>query len=79
MKANGSNWTNGDINIVMIGASPILPSLIPILTLFWLRIADDNLSINRNKWDQEYDYIIGKINLITITDINQWGIIIDWD
>lgn len=46
----------------MIGASPILPSLIPILTLFWLRIADDNLSINRNKWDPEYDYIIGKIN-----------------
>ncbi|XP_015787030.1 glucose dehydrogenase [FAD, quinone] [Tetranychus urticae] len=42
----------------MTGASPILPSLIPILTLFWLRVADDNLSINRNKWDVEYDYII---------------------
>lgn len=39
---------------------PLLPALVPLTTLLWLRAADHSISISRNNWDLEYDYIIGK-------------------
>lgn len=40
---------------------PLLPALVPLTTLLWLRAADHSVSISRNSWDSEYDYIIGKL------------------
>lgn len=39
---------------------PLLPALVPLTTLLWLRAADTSVSISRNTWDMEYDYIIGE-------------------
>lgn len=37
---------------------PLLPALVPLTTLLWIRAADHSVSISRNDWDSEYDYII---------------------
>lgn len=37
---------------------PLLPALVPLTTLLWIRAADNSVSISRNDWDSEYDYII---------------------
>ena len=37
---------------------PLLPALVPLTTLLWIRAADHSVSISRNDWDNEYDYII---------------------
>lgn len=37
---------------------PLLPALVPLTTLLWLRAADHSVSISRSTWDMEYDYII---------------------
>lgn len=42
---------------------PLLPALVPLTTLLWLRAADHSVSISRNTWDSEYDYIIGKFEI----------------
>lgn len=39
---------------------PLLPALVPLTTLLWLRAADHSVSISRNNWEGEYDYIIGE-------------------
>ena len=39
---------------------PLLPALVPLTTLLWLRAADHSVSISRGSWDLEYDYIIGE-------------------
>lgn len=39
---------------------PLLPALVPLTTLLWLRAADHSHSISRDTWNIEYDYIIGK-------------------
>lgn len=39
---------------------PLLPALVPLTTLLWLRAADHSVSISRNTWDMEYDYVIGE-------------------
>lgn len=39
---------------------PLLPALVPLTTLLWLRAADHSVSISRSNWDSEYDYIIGE-------------------
>ncbi|CAG2104016.1 unnamed protein product [Medioppia subpectinata] len=36
----------------------LLPALVPLATLLWIRAADHSISISRNNWDQEYDYIV---------------------
>lgn len=36
----------------------LLPALVPLATLLWIRAADHSITISRNNWDQEYDYII---------------------
>lgn len=51
---------------------PLLPALVPLTTLLWLRAADHSQSISRNNWDSEYDYIIGEFyNQIKISFIRQ--------
>lgn len=40
---------------------PLLPALVPLTTLLWLRAADHSVSISRGTWDMEYDYIIGEL------------------
>ena len=42
----------------MVNVSSLLPALVPIATLLWIRSADHSISISRNNWDPEYDYII---------------------
>ena len=42
----------------MVGVTPLLPALVPLATLLWIRAADHSQTISRNKWDQEYDYIV---------------------
>lgn len=37
---------------------PLLPALVPLTTLLWIRAADHSVSISRNDWENEYDYII---------------------
>lgn len=39
---------------------PLLPALVPLTTLLWLRAADHSVSISRGSWELEYDYIIGE-------------------
>lgn len=39
---------------------PLLPALVPLTTLLWIRAADHAISISRSEWDNEYDYVIGK-------------------
>ena len=43
----------------MVNVAPLLPALVPLATLLWIRAADHSISISRNNWDQEYDYIVG--------------------
>ena len=38
----------------------LLPALVPLAALLWIRAADHSVTISRNQWDPEYDYIIGK-------------------
>lgn len=45
----------------MVNVVPFLPALVPLATLLWIRAADHSITISRNNWDQEYDYIIGKV------------------
>lgn len=47
---------------------PLLPALVPITTLLWLRAADHSVSISRSTWDSEYDYIIGECSAIVQLD-----------
>lgn len=49
----------------MVNVVPFLPALVPLATLLWIRAADHSVTISRNNWDQEYDYIIGKVFLMT--------------
>lgn len=44
----------------MVDFTPVLPALLPLATLLWIRAADHSVSISRNNWEPEYDYIIGK-------------------
>lgn len=52
---------------------PLLPALVPLTTLLWLRAADHSVSISRSTWNAEYDYIIGEfprsflINFLNVT------------
>lgn len=43
----------------MVNVAPLLPALVPLATLLWIRAADHSVSISRNSWDHEYDYIVG--------------------
>lgn len=45
----------------MVNLTPILPALVPIATLVWMRASDHAVTISRNNWDDEYDYIIGML------------------
>lgn len=45
----------------MVNVAPFLPAMVPLATLLWIRAADHSVSISRNTWDQEYDYIVGMI------------------
>ncbi|CAA3006459.1 glucose dehydrogenase [FAD, quinone]-like [Olea europaea subsp. europaea] len=42
----------------MSAVGPLLPALVPLTTLLWIRSADHSVSISRNDWENEYDYII---------------------
>ncbi|RWS28143.1 glucose dehydrogenase (acceptor)-like protein 3 [Leptotrombidium deliense] len=42
----------------MVDVTPILPAILPLATLLWMRAADYSVTISRNSWDLEYDYII---------------------
>jgi choline dehydrogenase-like flavoprotein len=42
----------------MVNVVLFLPALVPLATLLWIRAADHSISISRNNWDQEYDYIV---------------------
>ncbi|XP_053203388.1 glucose dehydrogenase [FAD, quinone]-like [Panonychus citri] len=42
----------------MVDFTPVLPALLPLATLLWIRAADHSVSISRNNWEPEYDYII---------------------
>lgn len=44
--------------VIMVNTAP-LAALVPLATLLWLKAAD-YIQISRDKWDQEYDYIVGK-------------------
>ena len=42
----------------------LLPALVPLATLLWIRAADHSITISRNNWDQEYDYIVGELKIV---------------
>lgn len=43
----------------MVGfVGPLLPALVPLTTLLWIRAADHSVSVSRSDWDSEYDYVI---------------------
>lgn len=44
---------------------PLLPALVPLTTLLWIRAADHSVTISRNDWENEYDYIIGKSLIVS--------------
>lgn len=41
----------------------ILPTLIPIVSLYLSKHANQHFHSMRDHWDHEYDYIIGKFKL----------------
>lgn len=43
--------------------TPIIPALVPLAALLWIRAADHSVSISTNHWLQEYDYIVGECEL----------------
>lgn len=45
----------------MVNVGPLLPALVPLATLLWIRAADHSVTISRNTWDHEYDYIVGEL------------------
>ena len=38
----------------------LLPALVPLAALLWIRAADHSVTISRNQWDPEYDFIVGE-------------------
>ncbi|KAI1286912.1 Glucose dehydrogenase -like protein [Halotydeus destructor] len=42
----------------MSGIAPIIPALVPLAALLWIRAADHSVSISTNHWDTEYDFIV---------------------
>lgn len=38
----------------------IIPTLLPLLTFYIARKSDQIFPVTRNKWDTEYDYIVGE-------------------
>lgn len=42
----------------MVNVTQLLPALVPLATLLWIRAADYSVPISRNTWDHEYDYIV---------------------
>ncbi|KAH9421299.1 hypothetical protein DERP_013748 [Dermatophagoides pteronyssinus] len=43
---------------LITSVNPLLPALVPLATLLWLKAADLGIFISRDTWDQEYDYIV---------------------
>ncbi|KAH9493799.1 hypothetical protein DERF_014527 [Dermatophagoides farinae] len=50
--------TSSLVTTATTNVNPLLPALVPLATLLWLKAADLGLFISRNSWDQEYDYIV---------------------
>lgn len=50
----------------MLGKNSVtlIPAIMPLISWFMLRKSDQDNGITRNSWDQEYDYIIGKLIVI---------------
>jgi len=46
----------------------ILPALVPLAALLWIRAADHSVTISRNQWDPEYDYVVGKYFRVILTE-----------
>lgn len=38
--------------------STFLPSMVPLITMLWFRVADHSVGLVRDHWHQEYDYIV---------------------
>ena len=44
----------------MVTLTPLIPALLPLATLIWLRVLHDSVPIARNDFLNEYDFIVGK-------------------
>lgn len=62
----------------MVSIAPLLPMILPLATLLWVRTSDHSVSISRNNWYQEYDYIVGKCHSSTFDWVIRFSNLIEW-
>ena len=43
----------------------ILTSMLPFFTMLYVRRSDTGYTLTRDRWDKEYDYIVGKCKAST--------------
>ena len=52
----------------------LLPAIIPLVTILWIRQADHSTVLPKDRWDPDYDFVVGKLDTHTYRNnfIDYW-------
>lgn len=55
-------WPSTSPAMALLGKEliSVFPTLLPLLTIFYVKRADVSFTLTRDNWDKEYDYVVGK-------------------